>query len=194
LSGALGTGIAGVMLLLVVGGCGDDDARQLGPGEVAPDASEGSDSDADPALEEGAGDDPWEPEDGAWEPEDDAATPEEDAAVATIAQDAGESARDAAAPRADVDTGAERITRVATDFCKVAFGCDASMARKVWGNEALCRRELEGLWKSDLELYGAGCADAQLDLHHCYAAATCEEQLTGCATEEDDVARVCPSI
>jgi hypothetical protein len=181
----LGSRAAFAIALCCGFGCGDDpapekrqDAAAVEEEEPAPAEADAKPDDADP---------------GSDEADADVETPAPDAA--SSGADAGTLVRaDAGSARADVDTSSARLSGVATDFCKVAFQCDQTMARRVWGNETFCQREVQGLWQNDLDFNGADCADAQLDLHRCYAAASCADQLTTCVAEEDDVTALCPPI
>lgn len=135
--------------------------------------------------------------------DEDAATPDDDA-QSDAAVDAGISAQqdaqqaaavDAATPRpprSGVNTESARVTQVVADFCKVAFDCNAGDARNVFTSEPRCRTDMQRLFAIALELDGVDCADSQLDLHACYANASCDDQFTACVAGEEESTELCP--
>lgn len=169
------------MAVLVLGGaCGDDSSKDNSSDDAAKarDGGAASERDAgDPQPESDA-----EAEDAGGAPPD--AAPEQDAGVVGV---------DAAGP-ASTDVGDERLSEVARAFCAQAFACGADDAMQIFEDAEACSAEVELFWREDIDLGGDACGDAQLDLHACYAEASCEDQFTACAAEEELVSELCPHL
>lgn len=92
----------------------------------------------------------------------------------------------------EFDLSNERFQDVAREFCRVAFACDAEQGKLAFGNEEICREDVESLWRSDAEFVSAECADAELHRFACYASVSCEEQESACVRESDAATETCP--
>jgi hypothetical protein len=93
-----------------------------------------------------------------------------------------------------VDVSKARLARVAQDFCKTAFACDAEMAMGHLQDETHCVDFISEIIESDMGEDGDECGDALLDTYDCYATASCEEEsYTVCAEHIELVVEYCPN-
>jgi hypothetical protein len=156
--------VAVAVLVLGAAACKDD---ENGPRDNDGDDADSSDGD-------GHGDGNGAANDGDGGTDGNAADGNTDGGAAGDSGEDGNAGGDGADPGV-IDVSADRIARVAADFCNFAFLCEPQLADDYWNTEQACVADRESYLRDYVSYYGENCGDAFLDLYDCYANLACSD-------------------